>query len=182
MIVKEFSEPVKEVIALFADINCKGKYTTRLQILDGLLDCIISIGYNLIINQHRFKMLWFENNKREEWEFSVQTEEDCLAAIGQLLKLQYPVNNPSILSEQNRYGMNKKYTHVIYITSEVREEDIIEWSDNHKDSFFTVFYINDLDKYPVNEKLKSVLHDFNIVLYEIDINNIESTIGAVGIA
>ncbi|WMJ90067.1 DUF58 domain-containing protein [Anaerocolumna sp. MB42-C2] len=182
LMVKEFSEPVKEVIAVFLDLNCKGKYVTRLQILDGLLDCIISIAYNLIINQHRFKMFWFENNERKEGEFSVQTEEDCLAAIGQLLKLQFPVNNTSILTEQNRYGINKSYTHVIYITSEFREEDIFEWSRNHKDTFFTVLYINDLDKYPVNEKLKSVLYDFNIDLYEIDINNIESTIRAVGIA
>ncbi len=204
LMVKEYSEPVKEVIAVFLDLNCPaaesahskvhsllfetphiryhdGKYEKKLQIVDGLLDCAMSVAYNLLIYEHRFKMLWYENDNSEHREISIQTEADCLAAIGQLLKLQYPVNNPSIFSEQNRYGIKQNYTHVFYITSEFSEEDIFEWSENHKDTFFTILYINYLDKNPVSEKLKTVLHEYNIILHEIDSNNMESAIKAVGI-
>ena len=180
LMIKEFSDPVKEVIAVFLDLNCGEKYEKRLRLVDGLLDCVMSVTYNLLLNEHRFKVAWYENEKGEDREISIQTEAECLAAMGLLLKMKFLVNGPTILKEQNQYGIKQDYTHVFYITSEFREEETFEWAGNHKDTFFTILYINYLDKNPVSEKIKAVLPDFNIILYEIDINNTEETLESIG--
>jgi hypothetical protein len=87
---------------------------------------------------------------------------------------------PSVLTGFDKSFYNQNYTHLIYITSVLQEEELYDWAENHKGTIIYLLYVNDLGIRPVDEKFRYILRELRIRLCEIDIRNIKESIAAMG--
>ncbi len=180
LMIKEFSDPVKDAIVVLMNLNCGEKSETRLRIVDGLLDCALSVTYNLLLKEHIHRFAWYDREEGLVSELPVQKYDDSLAAVEALLRNSLLQNGPSILTEFYNSFQKQSYTHMIYITSELKEEELYEWAGNYKGTFLYLFYVNYLDLHPAGDTIRNRFKDLQITLYEIDVNNIKDAIMAIG--
>ncbi|MGB8454656.1 MAG: DUF58 domain-containing protein [Anaerocolumna sp.] len=180
LMIKEFSDPIKDSIVVLLDLGCREKYETRLQIVDGLLECAISVSYNLLMNEHIHKFFWYDQNEGGVSQLPVHNYEDSLTVMEAVLQTQSATNGPSIINGYYTSFQKQNDTHMIYITSVLNEEEVYAWADNQKGTFLYLFYIKDPDRHPIGETFRNLLKDLRIILYEIDLNNIKESIRAIG--
>jgi hypothetical protein len=148
--------------------------------VDGLLDLVISISYHLLINEHNHKVSWYDKNYGSIKQIGIHNQTDCLAAMEEILKNQFTSVPFSILTEHNESFPKQTNTHVIYITPVLMEEEIYAWVQNHKGTYFYLFYVNDIAQFPVSETMKVLIQELKIIMFEINIKNIKESIEAVG--
>lgn len=180
LMIKEFSDPIKDFIAVIVELNCGERHESRLEVVDGLLDCVMSVSYHLLINEHIHKMAWFHKGEDTVEQLTVRSQSDSLAAVEAILKTRYNAGNSSVLTGFDKSFHKQNYTHLIYITSILPEEEIYDWAERHKGALLYLLYVGDTKKQPVSEVFKNILQELQINLYEIDIRNIKESIAAVG--
>ncbi|WFR56634.1 DUF58 domain-containing protein [Anaerocolumna sp. AGMB13025] len=180
LMIKEFSDPIQDAVLVLMEFTCKETQKSRLSIVDGLLDLAISVSYHLLVNEHVHKVSWYDKNYNAVRQFGIHNQTDCLAAMEEILKNQFTTDSRVILSEQSESFPKEIYTHVIYITSILNEEEIYGWVQNHKGTFFYLIYVNDMELNPVSETMKVLIQELKIILFEIDTKNIKESIAAVG--
>lgn len=180
LMIKEFSDPVKDSIMLITELNCEEKQEARLKIVDGLLDCVMSVSSHLLLNRHFHKMVWYDMNEDILKQLAVRNQPDSQAAVEAILKTFGSRQNTSVLTGFDRIYANQKFTHLIYITSVLMEEEIYIWSERYKDAVIYLMYVNDLEVYPVSENMKEALQKLQIILVEIDIKNRKESIASIG--
>ncbi|GEM_PF-532133 len=206
LMVKEFSDPIKDSIVVLMDFNYgekpernalsrslisavtsdrpgagnESEHEEMLRLTDGLLDCAMSVSYNLLLNEHIHKFAWYDKERDSLRQLLIKNKQASSAVFEIMLKTAFAWNGPSVLSGYARSIYKQNNTHMIYITSVLKEEEIYEWAESHKETLLYLLYVNHLDEHPVNEELKSLLQNLGITVYEIDINNIQESITAMG--
>jgi uncharacterized protein (DUF58 family) len=180
LMVKEFSDPIKDSIAVITELNSGEKKEFRLKVVDGLLDCLMSISIHLLTGGHIHKIVWYDKEEEAIGQLQIRRQQDSLSALEAVLKTRQRETGPSVLTVFDKSFYNQNYTHLIYITSVLKEEEIYDWAENHKGTIIYLLYLNDLGVRPVNEKLKYMLQEQRIHLCEIDIRNIKESIAAMG--
>lgn len=180
LMVKEFSDPIKDSIAVITELNSGEKKEFRLKVVDGLLDCLMSISIHLLTGGHIHKIVWYDKEEEAIGQLQIRRQQDSLSALEAVLKTRQRETGPTVLTVFDKSFYNQNYTHLIYITSVLTEEEIYDWAENHKGTIIYLLYVNDLGVRPVKEKLKYVLQEQRIHLCEIDIRNIKESIAAMG--
>lgn len=180
LMVKEFSNPLNELIVVLTDLNCGKKNGFRLPLVDGLFDCLISVSIHLLMGEHFHKIMWYDTEEKNIKQIEVKRQEDSLAAVEAMLRTTYEESGTSVLDTIDKCFQNQNFTHFFYITSVLREEEIFEWAQGQKGTIIYLLYVNDISVNPVDEKIKNVMQELKIRFCEIDIRNMKKSIGALG--
>lgn len=179
LIVKEFSDPVNNSVMILLELDYNDCYQDKLEYLDGLLECTASISYSCILKNHPHCIIWYDEGQGGCKQVSLQAEQDIYSVMQEMLKVKYPKTRHSIIAEFKASCFQEQYTHMIYITSVITEENIYAWTNSRGGVEFLLFYVNDLDKWPVSENIKHLLLKLQITLYEMDLKSMQNSIMAV---
>lgn len=180
LMVKEFSNPINEFIGVLVELNCGKKDGFRLPIVDGILDCLLSVSVHLLAENHTHKIMWYDEEETAIRQMEIKRQKDSLAAAEAILSAKFEEEKPLTFHRFDKLCENRKFTHLIFIASDLREEDILGWGEYQKGTWIYLFYVNDISIRPVNENLKNLLQDQKIPLYEIDIRKIKESIETLG--
>ncbi len=177
LMIKEFSDPIRESIVILFDIYCGEKGEKRLQYVDGLLDCALSVSCSLLLREHIHKFVWYDQDRLRQ--FVIRNQTDSFTVMEAFLRM--PVSpGDSVIGRHDISRGAENDTHMIYITSVLKEEDLYCWADNYKGAILYLMYVNELDVHPVREEVRSLLKDMRVIFYELDLNNINDAIMAIG--
>ncbi len=181
LLIKELSEPTNCSIVLLLDLYCGEKGQNKLEYVDGLLECVMSISYSCILKDHIHNMIWYDVTQDDCKELPIAEQQDTYTAMEALLQTRLSSSYHSTIQEHNAKYFKELYTHVIYITSILIEEDLCNWADAHKGTLLYIVYVNHLDVRPVKVEIKRLLLDMQIILYEIDLKSMKESILAIGL-
>jgi len=179
LMIKEFSEPKNCSIVVLLELYCGVIGKKKLEYVDGLLECAMSLSYSCILKEHFHNMIWYEGTDCTQYQIAEQ--QDTYGAMEALLQTKLsPIYN-SIISAHNTKYSKERYTHMIYITSILTEEDIYNWTNTRNGTLFYLVYVNHLEVKPVKEVYKRLLQDMQVVLYEVDLKCVKESILAIGL-
>jgi uncharacterized protein (DUF58 family) len=170
LIIKEFSDPINESIIVLFDWFCGEKGEKRLEYVDNFLGFIVSFSYFLLQTNHNHQMGWIDNE--DFINLTIKNNEDTYLAMETLLKGKLPFGYHSVIEENYICNKQKNFTHILYITSELRIEEIYNLSNGYKRSLLYLIYINELGKKPLSSDISQYIQESNIILIELDIKNI----------
>jgi len=181
LMIKEFSEPKNCSVVLLLELYCGVTGKKKLEYVDGLLECVMSISYSCIMKKHFHNLAWYDETKDGCTQFQIAEQEDTYSAMEALLQTKLLPSYHSIILEHNTKYSKERYTHMIYITSILSEEDIFNWTNTRSGTLFYLIYVNHLEVKPVREEYKRLLQDMQVVLYEVDLKCVKESILAIGL-
>jgi hypothetical protein len=180
LMMKELSEPTDESIIILFDWSVSDKMKDRQGTIDGLLECVMSVSYSCIKEQHMHQLTWFDEELDNLRNLMIKEQQDIFSAMDLLLQSQVPMIYRSIITEHNAVNYKEEYTHMIYITSFLTEENILDWTTNRNNVEFTVIYVNNLQLVPIEDELRSLIENLQINYYEIDVKQVQQSIVSMG--
>lgn len=179
LIMKEFSDPINSAIVVILDLYCGELEEIKPNLVDGLLETVLSIVNSCVSNKHMHTLFWYDNNIHNHKKFVIEQEQDLFIAADALLKTNIPNSYQSVLMNHNQLFYKEPFTHMIYVTAILKEEEVMNWCNNRKGTLLYVFYVNNHKTKPIREEFRTLLIESKILLFEIDINNIKGSIQGI---
>jgi uncharacterized protein (DUF58 family) len=177
LIMKEFSDPINESILVLFDWFCGFKGEKRLEYVDNYLGFILSLSHHLLVDGHVHQLGWLD--QEDYRNLSIQNNEDAYLALETLLASKLPSGYHSVIEENYMCNKQKNFTHLLYITSELKEDEIINLANSYKGTLLYVIFINELQKEPVSAEFRQFMQELKIVLFELDIKNIKENLKSI---
>lgn len=173
LMIKEFSNPILDSVAVLLYPLCIENGEERLRQMDLLLEVIIGLPHQLFLNEKPTHLLWFDEKVKEYKEYVLSMEDDKYSAISNLL-------NSPVLTEQKRIikeftELNKKkYSEMIFVTTEINKENIEDLIEASKILPCFLIYVNNIKKNKLSEDVKKELDHNQIYYLELDENSIST--------
>lgn len=176
LIMKEFSQPLRDRAILYLSYKNNEKGEKLLQGTDCFIEAVLSVSEGILGKGHEHRMVWYDRNKSMYLEREITDADSGRAAQLALLSASfYGTELPEKDYEQMEEGGN-----VLFITNELLEEELIRWRKD-KNRLLYVIYINDLQKAPIGTGMENFLAASLIPCYRIDSTKLEETILKLGI-
>jgi len=178
LMIKEFSEPIKESIVIVLDFYLGQVGQKSLYYYDGLLETVMSVSNGCLEHGHPHSIYWCKEDG-SCIEQKITDGVDCYGVLDDLLK-EKAVSNSYVDTFNRKQLMSKdKATHVIYITTHVTEETITQMTRELEGTVFYIFYIKD-EKTVLSKELFENLSMNGVILYEILLNDLKGSVNRIG--
>ncbi len=148
LMVKEYSLPVNcSVLVLFEfSTDFKENYMAK---LDTLIETLASISESIAESEAVHEISWYNSVKESYISSRISVTEDVASFLGTLLKSRAYTEPNKAYSQHIKSDFGNKYSHLIYITSEISVEildNII--SDENCNRKTLVYITEDIDNLP----------------------------------
>lgn len=178
LMIKEFSEPIKDSIVILLNYYLDLGEQKRLYYYDGLLETVISVSNACLDYGHLHHIYWCKEDG-SCIEQKITEREDCYRVLDVLLQENAVTNSDSNIFNKNQLFSKDKATHVIYITTHVTEETIAQMPRGLEGTLFYIFYIKD-EETVLSKQLHESLSMNGVILYEILLNDLKGSLGKTG--
>lgn len=176
LIMKEYSQPLRDRAILYLSFKNSDKGEKKLQSTDCFMEAVMSVSEGILGKGHEHRMVWYDRNINQYMEQEITNPDSSREAQMALLGAAfYETGFP-----EKEYGQLETGGNVLYITNEIKEEEIIKWHRGGNRLLYVV-YINDLEKAPIGTGMEEFLAASLIPCYRIDIRKMEETIFKLGI-
>lgn len=165
LMMKEFSHPLNSNILLALDFTMRERMGNRIEIMDALLECIMSLEFSLLEHEHTFSVVWIDVQK-EEMKVDISNDSGVYELMDYLL--QRNVEESKSILEGTSIDSTKVYSHILYITSMIDVEAVLNMVNSRRDTIVYLYYVRE-SQYALREEERKVLEELLIQIYEIEI-------------
>ncbi|BCJ93133.1 hypothetical protein acsn021_07020 [Anaerocolumna cellulosilytica] len=177
LMIKEFSEPIKDSIFILLDFYLVEGERKRLYYYDGLLETVLSVSNACLDYGHPHSIYWCKENG-SCIEQKITEREDYYGVLDVLLQEDAVTHSYSNAFNKKQLLSKDKATHVIYITTHVTEEMIAQASREWYGTLLYVFYIK-VDETVVSKELHESFTMNDVILYEILLDDLKGSLGKI---
>jgi uncharacterized protein (DUF58 family) len=179
LIMKEFSDPINSAIVIILDLYCGVTDDNSPNYVDGLIETVLSLSYSCLSKKHMHTLFWYDNNHNKHNKFIIEQEQDLFIAVDALLKAEIPDSYQNVIMNHSQLFYKEQFTHMIYVTAVLNEEEIMNWCNSRKGTFLYLVYVNYLETKSIREEFRYLLKETNVILLEIDIKDLKGSIQAI---
>lgn len=174
VMIKEFSDPLKDSVVIMLYPFCKENGETRLELMDGFLESIITLSNSFLLEGKSHSMIWYDVFLEQYHTIQLNKPEDKYIAVGKFLKNPIITENKPVLADFGQIA-NAEYKGIFFITTKLIKEDLQYLYFHSKLTFCVLIFVNDLDQYSLSQEMKQSLYKYQITYYEIHIKNVEES-------
>ncbi len=174
VMIKEYSEPLKDSIAFVLYPFCKDNGEIRLNLMDGFLECVVTLLNSCLQGGNSLTMIWYDAEMEQYNEYLLDKVEDKQYSLLSLLKSSVLTEFVSVLKEFQQL-QSMEYSGLFFITTDIGEENLEYLLYQSKITSCSLIYVNDLELMCLSQDVKKELYKYQIPYYEIDIKNIKET-------
>lgn len=174
VMIKEFSEPLKDSIAFLLYPYCKEKGEVLLHLVDGFLESIITLSNSCLRGGKIHTMMWYDASLEQYRDMQLNKAEDMYLAVQSLLKSPILTEYRPVMKDFMQLP-NTEYTGIFFITTSLEKENLEYLLYQSKLTFCVLIFVNDLNQISLSQEIKQELYKYQIPYYEIHINNMEES-------
>lgn len=171
VMVKEFSEPVKDSVAFMLYPLCADNGEVRLNLMDGFLESIITLSDSCFQDGKSHTIFWYDTKSEQYNQYPINKMEDKYFALSEILKAPVLTEFRPVMKEFWQL-QNLEYTGLFFITTSLENDNLDYLLYQSKLSFCSLVFVNDLDQISLSPEIKKELYKCQIPYYEIDIKNV----------
>ncbi|MDF2803538.1 MAG: hypothetical protein K0S61_3441 [Anaerocolumna sp.] len=172
VMIKEFSEPLKDSVAFILYPFCNNNGEIRLNLLDGFLEGIITLSNSCLREGKSLTMIWYDTVLEQYNEYLLNKGEDKYYALLSMLKSPVLTEYVPVMKEFQQL-QNMEYTGLFFITTDLQEDNLEYLLYQSKITSCSLIFVNDLDQVSLSLEIKKELYKYQIPHYEIDIKNVK---------
>lgn len=140
LMVKDYSLPVNcSVLLLFEFFT---DYTAGyMEKLDTLIETLSSVSESIAESEAVHEIGWFNTYKNAYISRRISTSEDVASFLGTVMRSSAYNENGKAFSQHMKINSERRFSHVVYITSDISEEIIKKFDADENTDRKTILYI-----------------------------------------
>lgn len=136
LMVKEFSLPLDNSVMILFDL-----ITAENALIDTQIEAVVSISRFLLENQIYHSIEWYDGRSSKFDETVVEQSDDLAILLNHVLAASTYQNCPYALASHNTINNNHEYSHVIYVTTKLQGNELIEFCNNERIHKITILLV-----------------------------------------
>lgn len=176
LMIKEFSEPIKDSTAILMDFYLGHDREKRLCYYDGLLETVMSVSNACLGYGHPHKLHWCRTDGSYA-QLKITEPGEYYEVLTALLK-EKPGNTISLLTTEYIQSRDKA-VNVIYITTHITEESITQLLQGVEGAICYIFHIKEEDAV-LHKELSEFITGNSVRIYEILLKDLKGSINQIG--
>ncbi|MFV0343696.1 MAG: DUF58 domain-containing protein [Anaerocolumna sp.] len=175
VMMKEFSEPLKDQKALILYPHIDKKSKNRLELMDGFMEALATVS-NVYIKQGKaHKMFWYNTRLGKYHDHLIDSELKNYQGMIHFLKTPVLEGHLPIIGDFNKLE-SIELTELLFITTTLLEDNLEHLIYQNKITKCTLIYVNDLGELSLDQDMKKKLYKYEIPFYEIDSKNVKESL------
>ncbi|HEX3037459.1 MAG TPA: DUF58 domain-containing protein [Oscillospiraceae bacterium] len=162
LMVKEFSLPLDNSILVLFDL-----LTAPLALIDTEIETVVSISRFLLNSQICHTIEWYDSSNSQFEETNVEESDGLSALLNHVLSSSAYSDHPYALACHNALNQSLEYSHVLYITTEMYEDQLMEFCSTVKNHKITILLITQNELSAQQKALADSLAVMNITVLPI---------------
>lgn len=172
VMIKEYSEPLKDSVAFILYPFCKDNGEVRLKLMDGFLECVLTLLNSCLQGGNSLTMVWYDTEMDQYNECLLDKIEDKQYGLLRLLKSPVLTEFVPVVKEFGQL-QSIEYSGLFFITTDIEEENLEYLLYQSKITSCSLIFVNDLERVSLSQEIKKELYKYQIPYYEIDMNNVK---------
>lgn len=170
LMIKEFSLPISSAVVIMVEFYYRGKNKTVMEYLNALMETALSLSFTLMQQGYLHYIAFYDMQNKEYKRKKIQAEEDIFDAIEELLNIKPYANEFPVIPFQIALYDKEQYTHMFYISTEIRSELLKELENLNPETKLYAFCIENTRKKQKEEREKT---------YGININHVKESLETI---
>lgn len=172
VMIKEYSEPLKDSVAFILYPFCKDNGEVRLKLMDGFLECVLTLLNSCLQGGNSLTMVSYDTEMEQYNECLLDKIEDKQYGLLRLLKSPVLTEFVPVVKEFGQL-QSIEYSGLFFITTDIEEENLEYLLYQSKITSCSLIFVNDLEQVRLSQEIKKELYKYQIPYYEIDMNNVK---------
>lgn len=171
LMVKNFSLPLDNSILLLFDL-----FSTELARIDTLIETVVSVSQFLLNNEICHTMEWYDHPHEQFEEVTIEQSDHLSLLLNQVLATSTYDDQSNTLAFHNKLNENREYSHAIYVTTQMRKSELMEFCGNEKIHKTTILLITQEELSAEQKALKDSLNAMNVNVFLIEPGKLRESI------
>lgn len=174
VMIKEFSDPLKDSFVFILYPFCKENGEPRLALMDGFLESVLTLSNAFLVEEKPHTMFWYNMVSEQYNKTQLKRSEDNYITAAEFLKAPILTESKPIMKDFGQIT-STDYNGIFFITTSLSKENLEYLHYYSNLTFCVLIYVNDLDQNSLSQEMKQELYKYQITYFEIHIKNVEQS-------